>query len=183
MENTKHIDNVGNSITASAKWFQENLFNPIGFMQLAAVGMSYLIAWLLASKIQQHLEKDIQKVNAHMWFVSSPVHLAIVLKHFFWLLLVWFFQILSRKLTMPTDFFRTTLSLILVLMIVRFASFYIKSAFWSRFVYAASIIFLALRIFNLWGPTVQLLESMTIDIGRINISLFGAIYLKRLIFK
>ena len=32
-----------------------------------------------------------------MWFVLSPVHFAIVLKHFFWLLLVWFCQILSRK--------------------------------------------------------------------------------------
>ena len=36
-------------------------------------------------------------------------------------------------------------------------------AFWSRFVYAASIIFLALRILKLWDLTVQLLGSMSLD--------------------
>ena len=76
---------------------------------------------------------------------------------------------------MPADLFRMAISLILVLMVVRFASFYIKSVFWSRFVYVFSIIFLSLRILDLWGPTVQLLDSMTMDIGDISISLWGLI--------
>jgi len=60
MENSKNVDDIYNSITALVNWFQENLFNPIGFMQLAAVYVSYLIAWLLAAKLQQHLKKDIE---------------------------------------------------------------------------------------------------------------------------
>ena len=59
MENSKHVDGIYNSITALVNWFQVNLFNPIGFSQLAAVCVS-LIAWLLAAKLQQHLKNDIE---------------------------------------------------------------------------------------------------------------------------
>jgi small-conductance mechanosensitive channel len=76
---------------------------------------------------------------------------------------------------MPTELFRMTVSLILVLMIVRFASFYLKSAFWSRSVSVVAIIFLSLRILRLWGPTVELLDSMTIDIGSLHISLWSSV--------
>ena len=139
MANSKFLDNVSMSTTSLVKWFQENLFHPAGFMQLGAIGVSYLIAWVFAAKVRQHLEKDIEKVRAHMRFVLSPTHFAIVLKYVFWLLFVWFFQILFKKLAMPADLFRMAISLILVLMVVRFASFYIKSVFWSRFVYVFSI--------------------------------------------
>ena len=79
MANSIQLDAISMSMTSLIKWFQENFFNPIGFMQLAAVGASYLIAWLLAAKVQQHLEKDIEKVKAHMRFVLSLVHFAIML--------------------------------------------------------------------------------------------------------
>ena len=175
MANSKQLDALSMSLTPLIKWFQENILLPIGFLQLGVIGGSYLIAWLFAAKIRQHLDKDIEKVKAHMRFVLSPDHFAIVLRHFFWLLLVWFFQALFEKLAMPTELFRMVVNLILVLMAVRFASFYIKSAFWVYFVYVVSIIFLCLRIFKLWDPTVHLLASMTIDIGNIRVSLWGSI--------
>jgi len=175
MANSKQLDTVSMSMTALIKWFQENLFHPNGFLQLGAIGLSYLIAWLFAAKVRQHLEKDIEKVKAHMRFVLSPDHFAIVLRYVFWLLLAWFFQVLFKELAMPTELFRIGVSLILVLMIVRFASFYLKSAFWVYFVYTVSIIFLSLRIFKLWDPTVKMLASMTIDIGNIQVSLWGSI--------
>ena len=76
---------------------------------------------------------------------------------------------------MPTELLRTTLALVLALLVIRFASFYIKSIFWSRFVYVVSIIFLFLRISKLWAPTVELLGSMKISIGSISLSLWGLI--------
>jgi len=175
MANPKIYNDISIAMTSLVNWFQENLLHPMSLMQLGAIGVSYLIAWLFAVKIRQHLEKDIEKVKAHTRFVLGPVHFATVLKYVFWLVLVWFFQVLFRKLTMPTELLRVTLTLILALLIIRFASFYIKSAFWSRFVYVVSIIFLFLRISKLWAPTVELLGSMKIGIGSISISLWGLI--------
>jgi len=175
MANSAHFTDISMTMTSLVKWFQKNLLTPVGFIELGAIGASYLIAWFFAAKVRQHLEKEIEKVKAHMWIVLSPAHFAIVLKYLFWLVLVWFSYVLFDKLTMPTELLRTTLALVLALLIIRFASFYLKSAFWSRFVYVFSIIFLLLRISKLWAPTVHLLDSMKIEVGHISISLWGLI--------
>ena len=175
MVDLKTLNDISMSMTTLIKWFQENLFRPIGFMQIGVIGVSYLLACLLAAKIRQYLEKDIEEVKAHMRFILSPIHFAIVLKYIFWLLLVWFFQVLSKKLEMPTELLRMTLNVILVWTSVRFASFYLKSGFWSGFVYFVATIYLFLRVFKLWQPTVQLLASMTITMGKISISIWGLI--------
>ena len=151
---SKTVNDILTTMPALAKWFQENIGNSAGVMQLGAIGGSYLLAWLLAARIRQLLEKDIEKVRAHMRFVLSPAHFTIVLRYVFWLLLVWFFQVLTKKLALSDSLLRMTLSFILALTVVRFASFYIKNKFWSRFVYIVAIIFLSLRIFGLWELTV-----------------------------
>jgi len=68
-----------------------------------------------------------------------------------------------------------TLTFVMALLVVRFASFYIKSTFWSRFIYVVILIVLSLRIFKLWEPTVHLLDSMTIGLGEVSISIGGLI--------
>ena len=175
MVDLKTLNDISMSMTSLIKWFQENLLRSVAIIQIGVIGASYLLAWLLAAKVRQHLEKDIEEVKVHMRLILSPVHFAIVLKYVFWLLLVWFFQVLSKKLEMPTELLRMTFNFILVLTIVRFVSFYIKSAFWSGFVYFVVTIFLFLRIFKLWQPTVHLLDSMTVSIGKISISIWGLI--------
>jgi small-conductance mechanosensitive channel len=160
-------------VTSVVQELRENLSHPIGFLQIGAIGVTYLIAWLLAKKINQYLEKDIKKVKAHIRFVLSPVHFAIILKYTLWLLLLWFCQVLFKEFAIPADLLPTTLNLILVLLVIRFASFYIKSIFWSRFVYVICVIAGSLRLFELWDPTVRLLDSMTIGLGKISISVWG----------
>ena len=175
MANLTHFDDMSMLMTPLVQWFRENLLHPIGFMQIGVIVVSYLIAWLFAVKIHQYFEKDIEKVKAHVRFVLSPAHFAIVLKYFFWLLLVWFFHGLFTKLKMPAGLLHVTLSLVVALLVIRFASFYIKSIFWSRFVYVICLLGISLRLFKLWDPTVHLLDSMTIALGKISISLGGLI--------
>jgi small-conductance mechanosensitive channel len=160
-------------VTSLVQGLRDDFSHPIGFLQIGAIGVTYLIAWLLAVKIHQFLEKDIEKVKAHMRFTVSPAHFANILKYVFWLLLVWFCQVLFKEFAIPADLLPMTLSLILVLLVIRFASFYIKSPFWSRFVYVICVIVGSLRIFKLWDPTVRLLESMTIGLGKISLSVWG----------
>jgi small-conductance mechanosensitive channel len=103
----------------------------------------------------------------------TPAHFAIVLKYFFWLLLVWFCQVLFKEFTIPANLLRMALILLVAVLVIRLASFYIKSTFWSRFVYVTCLIVISLRIFKLWEPTVRLLDSMTIGLGKISISVWG----------
>jgi len=139
-------------------------------VQIGAIGVTYLIAWLLAKKINQYLDKGIEKVEAHMRIILSPANFAIILKYTLWLLLLWFCQVLFKEFAIPADLLPTTLNLILVFLVIRFASFDIKSIFWSRFVYVICVIAGSLRLFKLWDPTDRLLDSMTIGLGKISIS-------------
>ena len=175
MNNSILSDNVSMFITSLVQELRENLFHPIGFMQIGAIGAGYLIAWLFALKIRQHLEKDSDRVKAHMRFKVSPAHFAIIFKYFFWLLLVWFSYALFKKFTMSTNLLRMTLNIVVALMVIRFASFYIKSTFWSRVVYVICLMVISLRVLKLWDPTVHLLDSMTIRLGKMSISIWGLI--------
>lgn len=159
--------------TSLVQELRDDLSHPIGLLQIGAIGVTYLIAWLLAKEINQYLEKGVEKVKAHTRFVLSPLHFAIILKYLFWILLLWLCRVLFQKFAIPADFLPTTLSLIVTLLIIRLASLYIKSTFWSRFVYVVCVIFAFLRIFKLWVPTVQLLDSMKIGLGKISISVWG----------
>jgi small-conductance mechanosensitive channel len=173
MANSNFSDNVSMFFSSLDQWPPENLFHPSGFLQIGAVGVTYLIAWFFAVKIRQYLKKDIEKVKAHVRLVLSPAHFAIMLKYLLWLLLVWFCKVLFKEFTVPVDLLRMALNLGVGLLVIRFASFYIKSKFWSRFVYVICLIVILLRIFKLWEPTVHLLASMTIQLGTMSISIWG----------
>jgi small-conductance mechanosensitive channel len=173
MANTITSDKVSMLFTSLVQELRDDLSNPIGLLQIGAIGATYLIAWLFAKKVNQHLEKGIEKVKAHMRFVLSPDRFAIILKNLLWMLLLWFCRVLFEKFAIPANILPATLNLILALLVIRLASLYIKSVFWSRFVYVICVIVVFLRIFKLWDPTVQLLNSMTIGLGKINISVWG----------
>ena len=123
MANSKFSDNVSMFFSSLDQWLPENLFHPSGFLQIGAIGVTYLIAWFFAVKIRQYLEKDIEKVKAHVRFVLSPAHFAIMLKYLFWLLLVWFCQVLFKEFTVPVDLLRMALNLGVGLLVIRFAIF------------------------------------------------------------
>jgi small-conductance mechanosensitive channel len=175
MNNSIFQDNASMFITSLLQGLRENFLHPIGIVQIGAIGVSFLIAWLLSLEIHKYLEKDIDRVKSHMRVTVSPAHFAIIFKYFFWLLLVWFCHPLFIKFKMPTDILHMTLNFVIALLVIRFASFYIKSTFWSRAVYVICLVSISLRIFKLWNPTVDLLESMTVGMGKVSISVWGLI--------
>ncbi|MGA7878727.1 MAG: mechanosensitive ion channel domain-containing protein [Desulfoferrobacter sp.] len=162
--------------TSQVQGFCEDLAHPIGLLQIVAIGVSFLIAWLLARKLHHDLDKSMEKVKTRTGiFKLIPAQFAQLLGYLFWLLLMWFSMVLFKKFTMPISLLHMTVNLAGALIVIRFASFYIKSIFWSRFVYVVCLVGIFLRIFKLWEPTVNLLNSMTIELGKISISVWGLI--------
>jgi small-conductance mechanosensitive channel len=162
--------------TSQVQGFREDLSHPIGLVQIVAIGVSFLIAWLLARKLRHDFDKSMEKVKTHTRiFKLIPAQFAQLLGYLFWLLLMWFSMELFKKFTMPISLLHMTLNLVGALIVIRFASFYMKSIFWSRFVYVVCLVGIFLRIFKLWEPTVNLLNSMTIELGKFSISVWGFI--------
>jgi small-conductance mechanosensitive channel len=162
--------------TSHAQGFSEDLSHPIGFVQIVAIGISFLTAWLFARKFHHYFDKSAEKVKAHTRiFKLMPAQSAQSLGYLFWLLLLWFSMELLIMFAIPIALLHMTLNLVGALIVIRFASFYIESIFWSRFVYVVCVVVLFLRIFKLWEPTVNLLNSMTLELGKISISVWGLI--------
>ena len=142
------------------------------FLQLGIIAATYLLATLLARKVGQHLEKNAEKVQLHVRMVLSPAHFAIVVKYIIWLVLIWFFHALFKRLELSFEVLNLGIILANALLVIRFVSFYIKSIFWTRLVYVICMVVVFLRMFKLWEPTVRLLDSMTISLGSISFSLW-----------
>jgi len=162
-------------VKAQVNWLRENFTQPIGFLQIGVIGITYVFARIVSIKIRQHLEKNSEKVKSHGRFALSPTQFSIMLGYVLWLLLLWFCRVLFETLHMPYDVLRMAIYLAIAWTIVRFAYFYIKSTFWSRLVYTLILVFLALQVFKLWEPVVALLDSMTIELGNIRVSVWGLI--------
>ena len=174
MANPTDSESTSIFMTSLVQVFQEHL-NQNVFLQIGIIAVTYLLASLFARKVGQYLEKDIEKIKSHMRFALAPAHFAIVLKYFFWLALVWFFQALFKHLKMPLEMLHLAATFVAAVLVIRFVSFYIKSTFWSRVVYVICLFVVALRLFNLWDSTVHLLSSMTIDLGSLSFSLWNLI--------
>ena len=71
MKNLSISENVSKHIFPLFHDLRENFLHPIGFMQLGAIGVTYLVAWLFAEKIRHFLEKDFDSANQRCGAVEN----------------------------------------------------------------------------------------------------------------
>ena len=155
-------------------WFQVNVVQPGIFAELPAIAITYLPAWHIAKRLRQYFEKIIQKEKNHGKFELNPDRYSTIVKYVLWLLLLWLCQVIFIRIGIPSEIFRLALSLVLALLVYRFARWYIKSIFWSRVVFSACLLVIALQLIGLWTPVIHLLDSMSMNLGHIRISILGA---------
>ena len=134
-------------------------FNRAGAVQLGAIGATYLLAWFFFKKIHNFLEKKVKDATKH-GVLLNPRRLSILLGYSIWLLLLWFCETAAKNFGLPDEIFPMAINFALGIMVVHFASLFIKSAFWSRFAFVVCLIVISLRVFKLWEPAVNLLDSM-----------------------
>ena len=138
--NPMSLSDISMFFTSQAQGFRADLSHPIGFVQIVAIGVSFLTAWLFARKFHHYFDRGTEKVKAHTRIYKfMPAQSAQLLGYLFWLLLLWFSKELFMKFAIPITLLHMTLNLVGALIVIRFASFFIKSIFWSRFIYVVSV--------------------------------------------
>lgn len=156
-------------------WIGQNIIHPLGMLQIATAVLAYFLAWLIAKKIGRFLSAKTKSPTIHIRFQLSPDHFVLMTRYVLWLLFLFFCEALFSALKLPDDAIRMAVNLALLLLVVRFATFYIKSRFWARVVFAASLVFISLQVFDLWEPVVKMLDGMTVNLGAISFSLWELI--------
>jgi small-conductance mechanosensitive channel len=159
---------------AAMAWFSENVLTSMGVGQLVLIGGAYLLARLTAGSLRRFFEKRVKDSDKHAEkLLIRP--LSILFGYTLWALLLWFGQSLCKKLGLPSDIFRVATDLALGLMLVHVATSLIRKRIWAGSILAVGLSGILLRIFNLWDPTVQLLDGMKADLGVVSFSVFGLI--------
>lgn len=168
-------EKITSFISSMSNWIGENVLQPLGMLQIGAAALTGLLAWFIARRMEQYLIEKSKAVKTHIRFRLSPTHYALIARYLLWVVFLLFCQALFSKLELPGDAIRMTFNLALCLLVLHFASFYIKSRFWARVVYVVSLVVISLRVFGLWEPVVQLLNGMTVSLGAVSFSAWGVI--------
>ena len=160
-------------ITPLIDWFQVNVFHLAVFAELLVIAVAYLLAQQIAKRLQQYFEEAIQKAMDSGKVDLKPDRFSTIVKYVFWLLLLWPCQVVFERSGMPAGIFSPAFYLVFAMLIYRFAFWYIKSTFWSRFVFIVCLVFIALQAIGSWTPALHLLDNMSIKLGHVNLSLLG----------
>jgi small-conductance mechanosensitive channel len=172
MANSSSFEQMSSYFSTTIKWVRENVFHTIGLVQIGSIGFTYLLARLIEQKVMQSLEKGTSEAASPSPFVANQDQLSALVRYFFWAVLLWFCRVLFEHLKMPFQLLQMALSLLVVLLVIRYASSHLKSTFWRRLVFAGVLIGMLLRTLQLMNPDVLLYDSMTIGVGKINISIW-----------
>ena len=160
-------------VTPLINWFEANVFHMTVFAELLTIGVAYLLAQQISKRLRQYFDKTINKAKDSGKFHFKPDWFCTIVKHILTLLLLWLCYIVLKRSGMTAEILRLAFYLVFALLIYRFTSWYIKSTFWSRFVFVACLLFITLDAFGSWIATLQLLDSMSLKLGHINLSLLG----------
>jgi small-conductance mechanosensitive channel len=152
-------------------WIRMNVFHPAIFMELAALALSYLLAWNTARRLRQYFEKTIRENKSPDKFNLNPHWFSVIVRHIVLLLLIWFWEGVFQAWELPAEIFSLAFNLVLAVLIYRFVSWYVKSNFWSYCVLGLYGGGIALQAAGLWGHTINLLESMSMSTGHLSISI------------
>jgi len=160
-------------LTPLINWFETNVFHVTVFAELLTIGVAYLLAQQISKRLRQYFDDAINKTKDSGKLDFNPDWFCTIVKHALTLLLLWLCYIVLKRNGMPAEILRLVFYLVFALLIYRFAFWYIKSTFWSRFVFVACLLFIALNAIGSWISMLHLLDSMSIKLGHVNLSLLG----------
>jgi small-conductance mechanosensitive channel len=164
---------ISMKITPLIDWFQVNVFHPAVFVELSAIVVAYLLAQQIAKRLRQHFDETIQKAQDPGKLHVKLEYFCTIVKYFFTLLLLWPCYIVVNRSGMPTAILVLTFYLVLAMLTFRFAFWYVKSTFWSRFVFITCLLFIVLQGIGTWTPALHLFDDMSLKLGHVNISLLS----------
>lgn len=160
-------------IAEAIAWVQVNLLSVSILVQVLVVLLAFFIAWITAIKVRAWLESD----WAFPWYEQycrvvaralAPLSMPVV-----WLALQWFSVFAAENGGWPHHLITIVVSLLSAWVIIRLGTALIRSTQWSRAVAIAAWTVAALSITGLLNPTIEVLDSMALQLGEVRISILG----------
>lgn len=174
MDQIFELEGLKQTLIQAQAWALENVLVPSSLAQILAVGLSYWLSGRIAARIAGWVE---EKANVgwlrHARFDQFRGAIPALTRPAIWLVLMWFVVLISSAAVWSHQLSKGVVSLLTAWIVIRFAVTLIREPGWSRLVAVAAWTVAALNIVNLLGPTVELLDSLAINLGDLRISVLG----------
>jgi len=151
-------------------WWFDQVYVPSTLVQLGIITSVFLLARLLAplvKKLLAGLKRTTTRVPAftRVWAAFDTMVIALP-----WLLLQWLAIAIAKSAGSPHHLLNTIASLLSAWVAIRLISHWVKNPLWSRFLALGAWTLAALNILRLLPATMELLDAMAINLGKVRLS-------------
>jgi small-conductance mechanosensitive channel len=167
-------------------WFQAEIQTYAALWELGAIGATFLVAWFSSTPFQSYLGRLIDASRhdvklTRVWKTFQPLLTPIV-----WVILLWVSIAVAEQLEFPIRLMSVVVSLVNAWIVIRLISQFVRDQVWAKFIAVVVWGIAALNILKLLQPTLDLLDSVALNVGEIRISVLtvfeGVFYLVLLLW-
>jgi len=174
------------SILAHLEQLEQRLLGDVlifvNLIQIPAVILTGGIAWLVCRPIQRWISRLVERVPEHHrldWVVHHRSwvndRLVPLVTPVAWMFGLWISVTLAEHQGWPHAVTQTAASLLLAWLVIRLASDLVPYAALARFIAVLAWVVAALNIVHLLGPTLDLLDSVALELGGLRVSILTVV--------
>ena len=155
-------------LDAVKEWLLEHVLTYDHFIQAMVITCALLIAFLAGNRIKQRFSAPDLSRRRFGQFLSTVLPLA---APFLWLVLLLVSLLVAMEAEWPHNLLTIAVNLLAVWILIQATSSLFNKTSWARLVAVIAWSLAALNIMDLLGPTVRLLDRLSLKFGAVRISL------------
>ncbi|MEP4380493.1 MAG: mechanosensitive ion channel domain-containing protein [Alphaproteobacteria bacterium] len=164
------------SLLADARmWIEAEILTFAAIWELGAIAVTLLAARIIAIPFRTWLEPQIEKSRfdakiSLIWRTLLPLVTPII-----WVVLLWLAVAVADQLEFRDKLMSVVVSLVNAWIVIRLITQFVREEVWARFIAIVVWVIAALNILGLLQPALDLLDGISLSIGKIRISALGVI--------
>lgn len=152
------------------RWLLQDVLVLGNLIQLALIGIAFLVARFLAPRVQRWMDRLSRKPKLERGLKQVCRALTPLTLPILWLTLQWFSVLVASQAGWSHNLVKITVSLLTAWVIIRFAVQLVRDPAWSRFIAVSAWTIAALNIVGLLDETLMFLEGLGIEMGGLRIT-------------
>jgi len=170
MDEILSIEEAQSYFQIALTWVNSEILTYAALWELGAILGTLVMARLVSAPFRRYLEKLIEKSRfdvklSLVWRTFLPLVTPI-----FWVILLWIAIGVADQLELRDKLMSVVVSLVNAWIAIRLITQFVRDEVWARFIAIVVWGIAALNILELLDPTLALLDSLALSIGRIRIS-------------
>lgn len=167
-------------ITQIQNWAAEELFVTANLTQLIFVLAAWLSAWLAAKPLRKQHKEWVEKKGKYLVPGTLRNATNVLILPALWLVLLWLATLLTQWMGWHGSVIMISANLLSAWIVIRLSATLMRNPFLTKSVAITAWTIAALNILDLLNPTMALLDSLSFNIGALNLS--ALIIIKGLIY-